>query len=70
MLKNYFGNRLCRRNLLNGILRDQQLVGGSNNVQSHDQVESKLNSTIIVNIGIHTFVDEKVLNSPFSKNTA
>ena len=38
------------------------------NVQSQDQEESKLNSTIIiVNSGAHAFTDEKITKSQFNK---
>ena len=38
------------------------------NVQSHDQEESKLNSTIISNSDIHTFIDDRIIQSPFSES--
>ena len=44
------------------------MVSESNDVQSHDQEDSKLNSSIIANSGVHTLVDDKVIKSPFSKN--
>ena len=38
------------------------------NVQSHNQEESKLNSTINVNSGAHTLTDDKIIKSPYDKN--
>ena len=38
------------------------------NVQSHDQEESKLNSTINVNNRAHTLTDDKIIKSRFNKN--
>ena len=38
------------------------------NVQSHDQEESKLNSTISENSGAHTLTHDKIIKSPFNKN--
>ena len=38
------------------------------NFQSHDQEESKLNSTIITNSGADTLINDKIIKSPFSKN--
>ena len=40
----------------------------SGNVQSHDQEESKLNSTINVNSGAHTLPHVKIIKSLFNKN--
>ena len=71
MFKNYFGNRLsqkiqkCMKWHFN---RSTTMVSESNDVQSHDQEDSKLNSSIIANSGVHTLVDDKVIKSPFSKN--
>ena len=42
----------------------------SGNVQSHDPEESKLNSTINVNSGAHTFTHGKIIKRPFNKNDA
>ena len=38
------------------------------NVQSHDQEESKLNSTINANSGAHTLTHDKIIESLFYKN--
>ena len=38
------------------------------NVQSHDQEESKLNSTINANSGAHTLTHDNIIKSPFNKN--
>ena len=39
------------------------------NVQSHDQEESKSNSTISANSGAHTLTHNKIIKkSPFNKN--
>ena len=41
------------------------------NVQSQDQEENKLNSTIIANSGthtLHTLTDEKIIKNPFNKD--
>ena len=41
------------------------------NVQSKDQEENKLNSTIIANSGthtLHTLTDEKIIKNPFNKD--
>ena len=43
-------------------------IRNNGNVQSHDQEESKLNSTIITNIGTHTLIDNHIINSLFNKN--
>ena len=40
----------------------------NDNVQSHDQEESKLNSTINANCGAHTLSHDKVIKCPFHKN--
>ena len=40
-----------------------------NNVQSHDQRWSKLNSAIITNIGGHAHIDDKVLRRVHSVKT-
>ena len=37
-------------------------------VQSHDQEESKLNSTINANSGAHTLTNNKIIKSPFKRN--
>ena len=42
---------------------------GNGNVQSHDQEESKLNSTINVNSGPHALTQDKMIKSPFDKDT-
>ena len=38
------------------------------NIQSHDQEESKLNSTINADSGAHTLTHDKIIKSPFNKN--
>ena len=38
------------------------------NVQSHDQDDSKLDSTNIANSGAHTLTDCKIIRNPFNKN--
>ena len=38
------------------------------NVQSHDQEESKLNSTINANNGAHTLTHNQIIKSPFNEN--
>ena len=38
----------------------------NDNVESHDQEESKLNNTINANIGVHTLTYDKII-SPFNK---
>ena len=44
-------------------------IATRDNVQSHDQEESKLNSTINANSGAHTlFTHDKIIKSPFDKN--
>ena len=40
----------------------------NDNVQSHDQEESKLNSTINANSGAHTLTHHKIIKSPCNKN--
>ena len=40
------------------------------NIQSHDQEESKLNSTINADSGAHTLTHDKIIKSPFNKNNA
>ena len=40
----------------------------NDSVQSHDQQESKLNSTINVNGGAHTLTHDKIIKSSFNKN--
>ena len=40
----------------------------NDNVQSHDQEESKLNSTINANSGAHTLTHDKTIKSPCNKN--
>ena len=37
-------------------------------VQSHDQEESELDSTINANSGVHTLTHNKIIKSPFNKN--
>ena len=37
-------------------------------VQSYDQGESKLNSTIIADSGAHTLKDDEIIKNPFNKN--
>ena len=37
------------------------------NVQSHDQEESKFDSTINANSGAHTLTHNKIIKSPFNK---
>ena len=43
-------------------------TGDSGNVQSHDQEEGKLNSSINANSGAHTLTNDKIIKSPFNKN--
>ena len=38
------------------------------NVLSHDQEESKLNSTINANSGAHKLTDHYIIKRPFNKN--
>ena len=38
------------------------------NVESHDQEESKLNSTIKANSGAHTLTHDKIIKNSFNKN--
>ena len=40
----------------------------NDNVQSHDQEESKLNSTINANSGAHSLTHDKIIKSPCNKN--
>ena len=40
----------------------------SGNIESHDQEESKLNSTINANRGAHTLTHDKIIQSPFNRN--
>ena len=40
------------------------------NIQSHDQEESKLNSTINADSGAHTLTHDKIIKTPFNKNNA
>ena len=42
----------------------------NSNVQSHDQEEIKLNSTIYANIGAHALTQDKIIKNPFNKSTA
>ena len=41
---------------------------GNGNVESHDQEESKLNSTIKANSGAHTLTHDKIIKNSFNKN--
>ena len=41
---------------------------GNGNVQSHDQEENKLSSTISMNSGAHTLTHDKIMKSPFNNN--
>ena len=41
----------------------------NSNVQSHDQEESRLNSTINANSGAHTLTHNKVIKNSFNKNS-
>ena len=48
---------------------NKQIITRDNvNVQSHDQEESKFNSSIIANSGAHTPAYDKIIKSPFNKN--
>ena len=38
------------------------------NIQSHDQEESKLNSTINANSGVHTLTSDNIIKTPSNKN--
>ena len=40
---------------------------GNGNVQSHDQEESKLNSTIKTNSGVHTLTEDKIIKTLFNE---
>ena len=40
----------------------------NSNVQSHDQEQNKLNSTISTDIGGHTLRHDKIIKSSFNKN--
>ena len=41
----------------------KQITAGDNgNVQSHDKEESKSNSTIITNSGVHTLTHDQIIN--------
>ena len=44
------------------------MTRGNGNVHSHDQEESKLNSTFDANSGAHTLTHGKIIKSPFNKN--
>ena len=48
--------------------RSTTIVGWNDNAQSHEQEESKLNSTSITNSSIHILIGGKVIKSPLSKN--
>ena len=41
----------------------------NSNVQSHDEKENKLSSAINVNSGAHTLTHDKIIKSPFNKNS-
>ena len=41
----------------------------NSNVQSHDQEESRLNSTINANSGAHTLTHNKIIKNSFNKNS-
>ena len=43
-------------------------INDNGNIQSHDQEESKLNSTINMSSGTHTLTHDKVRKSPSNKN--
>ena len=43
-------------------------IRDNGNVQSHDQGESKLSSTINANSGAHALTHDKIIKSPFNKN--
>lgn len=43
-------------------------IGDNGNVESHDQKESILNCTIIVNCGAHTVTYDKITKNSFNKN--
>ena len=47
---------------------EQIATRDNGNVQSHDQEESKLNSTINTNSGAHTLKDDKIIKSPLNEN--
>ena len=40
---------------------------GNGNVQSHDQEESKLNSTTKANSGVHTLTEDKIIKTLFNE---
>ena len=46
----------------------QWITRENDNVQSHEQEESKLNSTIDANSGAHTLTHDRILKRPFNKN--
>ena len=48
--------------------RSTTIVSWNDNAQSHEQEESKLNSTSITNSSIHILIGGKVIKSPLSKN--
>ena len=41
----------------------------NSNVQSHDQEESRLNSTINANSGAYTLIHNKIIKNSFNKNS-
>ena len=48
---------------------NERITTSSNgSVQSNDQGESKLNSTINVNSGVHTLTNDKIIKNRFNKN--
>ena len=53
-------NKLMMKSLRQKHYSKQITTRDNDNVQSHDQGESKLNSSIIANSGAHTIVDEKI----------
>ena len=46
-------------------MKSQLLTG---NIQHHGLEQSKLNSIIIKNSGVHKLTDEKIIKIPFHKN--
>ena len=46
----------------------QWITRENDNVQSHEQEESKLNSNIDANSGAHTLTHDRILKRPFNKN--
>ena len=61
-----FFSRLSNFN--DGKIMVQLTTRGSGNVQSHDQEESKLNSTIYAKSGAHAFKDNKIMKGLLNNN--